>query len=53
MMAQRHELVVYLGTDTMRAEEGVYLESEVERRTSGWHGLNFALRCEYEYLACE
>ena len=53
MMAQRHELVVHLGTDTMRAEEGVYLESEVERRTSGRHSLDFALRCEYEYLACE
>ena len=53
MMAQRHELVVYLGTYTMRAEESVYLECEVERRTSGRHSLDFALRGKYEYLACE
>ena len=53
LVAQRHQFVVHLSADTVRTEERMYLESEVERRTLRRHGLDFALRCEHEYLACE
>ena len=49
-VAQGHELVVNLGTDTVAAEEGVYREGEVEGSASCRHGLNLAFRCEHEYL---
>ena len=50
LMAQGHQLVVHLGTDTMRAQEGVYGEGEVESRTARRHGLDLALGREDEYL---
>ena len=53
LVAQRHEAVVDLGTDAMAAEEGVYLESEVEGRTACGHRLDLALWREDEYLGSE
>ena len=52
-VAQRHQFVVHLCSDTVASEEGVDGEGKVESRTSGGHGLNLALRCEDEYLRCE
>ena len=52
-MAQRHQFVVHLGAYAVAAYEGVYLEREVECGASCRHGLDFALRCEHEYLRCE
>ena len=48
LVAQRHQLVVHLGSDAVASQEGVYLEGEVECRTVGWHRLDFTLRCEDE-----
>ena len=42
--------MVYLGSDTMASEEGVYGEGKVEGSTSRRHSLYFALRSEDEYL---
>ena len=52
-MAQRHELVVYLGTDTMRPQEGMDAEGKVQRRASSRHRLDLTLRCEDENLRSE
>ena len=52
-MADRHQLMVYLCSDTMTSEEGMYRESEVESRTTRWHRLYLSLRCEDKYLACK
>ncbi len=48
LMAERNQLVIDLGTDTVASQEGMDLESEVECRTVGWHRLDFSLRCEDE-----
>ena len=50
-MAQRHQLVVNLGTDAMAAEEGVYLEREVEGCASCRQGFDLALGREHENFA--
>ena len=52
-MAQRHELVVHLGTDTMRPQEGMDAEGKVQRRASSRHRLDLTLRCEDEDLRSE
>ena len=49
-MAQWNQLVVYLGSDAVAAEEGVYLECKIECGTVGRHGLDFAFGCKDEYL---
>ena len=49
-MAQRHELMINLGSDTMTSEEGVYGECKVECRTSCRHCLDLTFRSEDEYL---
>ena len=49
-MAQWHEFMVDLCTDTMASEEGMYREGKVEGRTSCRHSLYLSLWCEYEYL---
>ena len=43
--------MVDLGTNTVAAQESVYLESKVESRTAGWHRLDLTLRRKDEYLA--
>ena len=48
LVAQWYQLVVYLGSDAVAAQEGVYLEGEVERRRVGRHRLDFSLRGEHE-----
>ena len=48
LVAQRHELVVDLGTDAMTAKESVYLECKIECRASGRHSLYLALGGEDE-----
>ena len=53
LMAERHEFMVHLGSDTMTSEEGMYLKGEVECRTPGRHGLYLSLWCKYEYFGCE
>ena len=52
-MTKWNKLVVYLGTNTMAAEEGMYLEGKVESGTSCGHSLDFAFWCKHEYLACK
>ena len=52
-VAERHQLVVHLGTDTMATQESVNLEGKVESRTTGGHGLDFTLRCENEDFGSE
>ena len=49
-MAQWHELVIHLGTDTVAAEEGVDGEGEIEGCTVGRQCTDFSLRGKYEYL---
>ena len=50
LVAKRHKFVVDLCTDTMTAQEGMNLEGKVKGRTTGRHGLDFALRSEHENL---
>ena len=50
LMAQRYKLVIYLGTNTVAAEEGVDGECEVEGGASSRQGRYLAFRCEHEYL---
>ena len=50
-MTHGHQFMVYLGTDTMRAQERMDRECEVEHGTVGWHRLNLTLRCKDENLA--
>ncbi|CUP96070.1 Uncharacterised protein [Segatella copri] len=47
-MAQRNQLMVYLGSDTVAAQEGMNLEGEVEGSTACRHRLDFSLWCEDE-----
>ena len=47
-MTQWHELMVHLGSDTVRAQEGVDAEGKVECRTARRHGLDFALGGEHK-----
>ena len=48
LMAQRNQLMVYLGSDTVAAQEGMNLEGEVEGSTACRHRLDFSLWCEDE-----
>ncbi len=43
-MTHGHQLMVHLGTNTMRAQEGVDREGEIEHCTIGRHRLDLALR---------
>ena len=52
LVAQRHQLMVYLGSDAVAAQEGMYLEGEVECCTSSWHRDDFSLRGEDEDFGC-
>ena len=52
LVAQRYQLMVYLGSDAVAAQEGMYLEGEVECSTSGWHRDDFSLRGEDEDFRC-
>ena len=53
LVAQGYELMVDFRANAMTAKERVYLESEVQDRTVGRHGLHLALWREDENLACE
>ena len=46
LMAQRNQLMVYLGSDAVAAQEGMNLECEVEGSTACRHRLDFSLWCE-------
>lgn len=48
LMAQWNQLMVYLGSDTVAAQEGMNLEGEVEGSTACRHRLDFSLWCEDE-----
>ena len=52
-MTDGHELVVYLGSDAVAAQEGVDVEGKVECRGAHRHGLYLALWCEDDYLRAE
>ena len=45
--------MIYLCTNTMAAEEGVDLESKVERCTTCRHRLNLSLWCKDEDFRCK
>ncbi len=48
LMAQRNKLMVYLGSDTVAAQEGMNLEGEVEGSTACRHRFDFSLWSEDE-----
>ena len=50
LMAQGHQLMVHLGSDTVGPQERMDAEGKVQCRTSCRHCLDFALRGEHEDL---
>ena len=48
LMAQRNQLMVYLGSNAVAAQEGMNLEGEVEGSTACRHRLDFSLWSEDE-----
>ena len=53
LMTQWHQLMVYLGSDTVRTQEGVDAKGKVESCTTRRHGLDFALGGEHEDFRSE